>query len=76
MKSILQFAISQEDGGYIAEGIDVAIVTQADTLDELAENIREAVALHFDGEDLASLGYVREPSLLMNVELPRTLQHA
>jgi predicted RNase H-like HicB family nuclease len=76
MKSILQFVISQEDGGYVAEGVDIALVTQADTLDELAKNIREAVELHFEGEDPEAFGFVREPSVLMNVDLSRTFQHA
>ncbi len=76
MKSIAQFIITKEDKGYSAEGVDIAIVTQADTLDELAHNIREAVSLHLEGEDLSSLGFNREPTLLMNVELPQVPGYA
>lgn len=50
MKSIIQFQISESDGGYVAEGVSVPIVTQGDTLDELASNIREAVGLYVNGE--------------------------
>lgn len=75
MKNILQFQVSESDGGYVAEGISVPIVTQGDTLDELTTNIREAVMLFMEGEDLSELGYTSEPSVLVNFELP-SLAHA
>ena len=75
MKSIIQFQISESDEGYVAEGVAVPIVTQGNTLDELTANIREAVELYVDGEDLANLGFVAAPSVLVNFELP-TLVHA
>ena len=72
MKSIIQFAITKEpEGYYVASGIGHPIVTQADTLDELQENIREAVELYLSGEDLGELGLASHPSLLMNIELPQ-----
>ena len=75
MKNILQFQVSESDGGYVAEGISVPIVTQGDTLDELTANIKEAVTLFMEGEDLSELGYTNEPSVLVNFELP-SLAHA
>lgn len=45
MRSILQFQVSESEGGYVAEGVSVPIVTQADTLNALATNVREAVEL-------------------------------
>jgi predicted RNase H-like HicB family nuclease len=47
MKKIVQIHIYKGDNYYIAEGVDLPIVTQAKTLDELVKNIREAVELHF-----------------------------
>ena len=70
MKSIIQFQISESDGGYVAEGISVPIVTQGDTLDELTANIREAVGLYVEGENLGELGFATNPSVLVNFELP------
>lgn len=35
---------------WCARGLGVDIFTQAETLDDLIANIREAVALHFEGE--------------------------
>ncbi len=72
MKSIAQFTITVgEDGKYIAEGVDLPIVTQADTLDALTKNIKEAVDLALEGEELAVMNFSREPSILVNFELPR-----
>lgn len=76
MKSIIQFQISESDeGGYVAEGVSVPIVTQGDTLDELTVNIREAVGLYVEDENLAGLGFATTPSVLVNFELP-ALAHA
>lgn len=48
----LIFEVRQEaDEGYVAECLTEGIYTQADTWDELRDNVREAVeAYHFDGE--------------------------
>ncbi|KAM3116570.1 type II toxin-antitoxin system HicB family antitoxin [Phormidesmis sp. 146-33] len=47
-KTITAIVQSSEQGGYVAECSEVAVVTQADTLDELVSNLQEAVALHLD----------------------------
>lgn len=75
MKTIAQFRITrdQEINAYIAEGVDLAIVTEADTLDELIKNIDEAVSLYFEGENFTDFDYLHKPSVLINYELP---QHA
>lgn len=75
MKSIIQFQITESDGGYVAEGVGLPIVTQGDTLDELTANIREAFELYIEGENLAELGLTATPSVLVNYELP-ALTHA
>lgn len=75
MRNIIQFQISESDGGYVAEGVSVPIVTQGETLDELTANIREAVGLYVEDENLAELGFAATPSVLVNFELP-TLAHA
>jgi len=70
MKQIIQFHIYKGDKFFVAEGTDLPVVTQAKTLDELAKNIQEAVALHLEGEDLASFDLLPNPSVLLNLELP------
>jgi hypothetical protein len=54
---------------FVAECLDLPIVTQAPTLDQLASNIREAVSLHLEGEDLAELGIAENPTVLVTMEL-------
>ncbi len=70
MKRIIQVYVSKGDKYYVAEGIDLPIVTQGKTLDELARNIEEAVELHLEGENPADFGIAPDPSILMNFELP------
>ncbi len=44
----LVFEVTQEaDGGYVAEALGEGVITQADTWEELRENVREAVAAYF-----------------------------
>ena len=70
MKTIAQFKISRDKDTYIAEGVDLAIVTQANSLDELAKNIQEAVEVYFHGEDMKKVGFSPTLSILANIELP------
>lgn len=70
MKTIVQFTILKGAKYYVAQGVDLPIVTQAKTLDVFAKNIKEAVELHFRGEKISRLGFVRKPSILVNFELP------
>lgn len=54
----------------MAEGVNLPIVTQGKTLDELVDNIKEAVELHLEDENLADFDIAPNPSVLMNFELP------
>lgn len=40
-----------EQSGYVAECLQVPIVTQGETLDEVVKNLREATELYFESED-------------------------
>lgn len=57
MKRIIQVYVSKGDQYYVAEGVDLPIVTQGKTLDELAENIQEAIELHLEGENPADFEF-------------------
>jgi predicted RNase H-like HicB family nuclease len=61
--------IFRGDQYYVAECLDLPVTTQALTLDELAVNIREAVGLHLEGEDLSALGLAPNPTILASLEL-------
>lgn len=73
VKTIAQFIVTKDGDSYVAEGVDLAIVTQANDLDTLIENIREAVSLHLEGEKITDFDFSQNPSILVNFELP---QHA
>ncbi len=55
MKKIIQFRIYRGEKYYVAECMDLPIVTQGKTLDEVVKNIGEAISLHLEGEDLEEL---------------------
>ena len=69
MRNIIQFKIYKGDKYYIGEGVDLSIITQGKTIDEVVKNLEEALELHLEGEDLASLGISSHPSALVNMEL-------
>ena len=56
------------DAHYVAECVDLPVVTQGTTLDETIANLQEAVNLHLEGEDLQALGLAPHPSLLVTME--------
>ena len=50
--------ISESEGAYVAECLEVAVVTQGDSLDETLRNLREAVdRMRHDGEPLIRYGH-------------------
>ena len=50
MSEIIFLIQEDPEGGFIAEALGHSIVTQANTMDELRENVRDAVICHFDEE--------------------------
>ena len=69
MKRTIQVRISKGEHQFVAECLDLPVVTQAPSLDELAANIREAIGLHLEGEDLAAMGIASSPTILATMEL-------
>lgn len=63
MNEIIFMVEEAVEGGYIANALGASIVTEADTLPELREMVRDAVQCHFDeGEAprIIRLHFVRE----------------
>jgi predicted RNase H-like HicB family nuclease len=58
-----------EQSGYVAECHELPVVTQGATLDEVTKNLRDAIALHLEGEDLLQLGFSANPPITVNYEL-------
>lgn len=60
---------SGEQKGYVGECVEISIVTQGNTLDEVVNNLKEAVLLHLEGEEPSEFGLVAKPSLQITFEL-------
>ncbi len=60
--------VTRERSWYVAECLELAVVTQGRTLDALVSSLREAIALHLEGEDPSSLGVVAEPRISLTYD--------
>ena len=69
MKNEIIFYIEESlDGGYEAKALGYSIFTEGDTLEELKENIRDAVHCHFEDNDMpqvVKLHFVREEAIAL-----------
>lgn len=67
MKEIIFLIEEDPDGGYNAQGLGYSIFTQGETVEELRENILDALKCHFDDErdipKIIRLHFVREEVL-------------
>jgi predicted RNase H-like HicB family nuclease len=61
--------IRKGDNYYVASCLEIAVVTQGSTLDETVANLQEAVCLYLKDENLEVLGIVRDPRILLTMEL-------
>lgn len=52
MEEIFFLVEESKEGGYTAKGLGVSILTQAESLEELREMVKDAVVCHFgDGKE-------------------------
>ncbi len=58
-----------EQSDYVAECVEIPVVTQGTTLDETVANLREATELHLEGADLAEIGLAASPTVAITMEL-------
>jgi predicted RNase H-like HicB family nuclease len=61
--------VTRDRDWYTAECLEVAVVTQGRTLDELVANLKEAVTLHLEGEEPAHIGVVPGPRISLTYEV-------
>lgn len=69
MKKIIQVKIYKGEKYYVAECLDLPVVTQGKDLDEVVENIKEAIGLHLEDEDLKDWDIFPDFSILVNFEV-------
>jgi predicted RNase H-like HicB family nuclease len=69
LQRTIKAIISKGDSQYVAECVEIGVVTQGKTIDETVVNLREAVALHLEGENLAEFGLAPNPALVITMEV-------
>jgi len=69
MQRTIKAFIRKGDTHYVAECLEISVVTQGKTLDETIANLQEAVSLHLEGEDPADFGLAPNPTLLVTIEV-------
>jgi predicted RNase H-like HicB family nuclease len=63
MNEIIFVVENSDEGGYTAKALGYSVYTEGDTLEELKENIKDAVKCHFEEKDrprIARLHMVRD----------------
>lgn len=73
MRKVIQISIYQGEKYLVAEGTNVPIVTQGKSYDELIANLKEAIALFLEDEDLSKYDLDANPAVIANLELNNTL---
>ena len=69
MQHTIKAFVHKGDTHYVAECLEVSVVTQGKSLDETLENLQEAVSLHLEGEDPATFGLAPNLTILVTIEL-------
>ncbi len=69
LQHTIKAVIRRGEDLYVAECLEIAVVTQGKTLDETVANLREAVGLHLGGEDPAEFGLAHFPTIQMTFEV-------
>jgi hypothetical protein len=64
----IHVAVRRSDCFYVAEGLELALVTQGRSLDELVANLKEAIRLHLEGEKPSVFGLTRSPRIALTYE--------
>jgi predicted RNase H-like HicB family nuclease len=64
----IHVVVRRSEGLYVAESLELALVTQGRSLDELLRNLRQAVRLHLEGENPAEFGLSASPRIAVIYE--------
>lgn len=65
-----------DETGFVAECVEIAVVTQGRTIDETIHNLKQAVALHLEGEDPTEFGLRDRPTLVVTMGVDPTYAQA
>lgn len=68
LRDTIHVVVHRSSGFYVGEGLEIAVVSQGRSLDELVANMRAAIALHLEGEDLGVLGLAQKLRIAVTFE--------
>jgi predicted RNase H-like HicB family nuclease len=69
-RDTIHAVVTKDDGTYVVECHEVAVVTQGRTLDEALANLSEALILHLEDEDLETVGLGGLRRIHVSYDLP------
>ena len=67
-RQAIHAVVFESESQYVAECLEIAVVTQGASLDETLANLREAIQLYMAGEDQTLLGITSDPRLVVTLE--------
>lgn len=68
LRPAIHAVVEESEGWYVAECLETAVITQGRSLDETLTNLRDALELQLDDEELARLGLAPAPRLVVSYE--------
>jgi predicted RNase H-like HicB family nuclease len=75
-RDTIHAVITRDGHTYVVDCHEIPVITQGKTIDEALANLKEAVALHLEGEDLAALGLGALRRIHVSYELPADVDAA
>ncbi len=72
-REVIHAVVHRGHDAFTAECLEIAAVTQGETLDETLHNLNEVIALYFEDEDLTAMGFSERLRLQVIFEAPLTL---
>lgn len=69
MRRSIKAYISPGETQWVAECLEIGVVTQGKTLDETIANLKEATALFLEDEDPSDYDLAPNPSLMITIEV-------
>lgn len=72
-RRIIHAVLHPDSKAYVAECVELSVVTQGRTLNAVVRNLQEAIGLHLEGENLAEFGLSLPLRLQLRLELPLNL---
>lgn len=72
-RHVIHAILHPDSKAYVAECVELSVVTQGRTLNEVVRNLQEAISLHLEGENPAEFGLSTPLRLQLRLELPLNL---